>query len=83
IVANLIPQQPYVPPTKNDSDLLILPMFYEFFNPPPSVVSLVPIAPAPRPVDSTNSPSSTSIHQDAPSQSNSFSQATEQSLIIS
>ncbi|GJR65788.1 retrovirus-related pol polyprotein from transposon TNT 1-94 [Tanacetum coccineum] len=67
IVPNLIPQQPYAPPIKNDLDLLILPMFYELFNPPPSVVSPVPIAPAPRPIDSPSSPLSTSIDQDAPS----------------
>ncbi|GJS46460.1 retrovirus-related pol polyprotein from transposon TNT 1-94 [Tanacetum coccineum] len=44
---------PYVPPTKNDWDLLFQPMFDEYFNPLPSVVSLVPTAAAPRLVDKT------------------------------
>ncbi|GJY93301.1 retrovirus-related pol polyprotein from transposon TNT 1-94 [Tanacetum coccineum] len=47
---------PYVPPTKNDWDLLFQLMFDEYFNPPPSVVSLVPIAAAPRPADPTANP---------------------------
>ncbi|GJX48168.1 retrovirus-related pol polyprotein from transposon TNT 1-94 [Tanacetum coccineum] len=42
-------------------------MFDEFFNPPPSVVSPVVVAAAPRPVDPTGSPVSTLIDQDAPS----------------
>ncbi|GKB87114.1 hypothetical protein Tco_0959386 [Tanacetum coccineum] len=56
----------YVPPTKNDWDLLFQPMFDEYFNPPPSVVSLVPATAASRLVDSTSTPLSTSIEQDAP-----------------
>nr|GEW54068.1 zinc finger BED domain-containing protein RICESLEEPER 2-like [Tanacetum cinerariifolium] len=47
LVLNPIPQPPYVPPTKNDWDIVFQPMFAEFFNPPPSVVSLVPVAAAP------------------------------------
>ncbi|GKE40593.1 hypothetical protein Tco_1463998, partial [Tanacetum coccineum] len=42
-------------------------MFDEFFNRPPSVVSLVPIAAASRPVEPTVSLVSTLINQDAPS----------------
>ncbi|GJR90929.1 retrovirus-related pol polyprotein from transposon TNT 1-94 [Tanacetum coccineum] len=42
-------------------------MFDEFFNPPLSVVSLVPACVAQRPVDPTGSPVSTSIEQYAPS----------------
>ncbi|GJR47418.1 retrovirus-related pol polyprotein from transposon TNT 1-94 [Tanacetum coccineum] len=57
-------------------------MFDEFFNPPLSVVSPVPVAPAPRPVDIIGSPVSTSINQDAPSTSNPSSQEQEQSPII-
>nr|GFA95292.1 retrotransposon protein, putative, unclassified [Tanacetum cinerariifolium] len=58
----------------NDWDLLFQPMFDELLNPPPSVVNQVPKAIAPiseviPPVnaDSTGSPSSTTIEQDAPS----------------
>ncbi|GKD66501.1 retrovirus-related pol polyprotein from transposon TNT 1-94 [Tanacetum coccineum] len=74
---NPIPQPPYVPPTKNDWDILFQPMFDEFFNPRPSVISPVPIVAAPRSVDPTL------IDQDTPSTSNSSSQEQEQSLIIS
>ncbi|GKD23853.1 retrovirus-related pol polyprotein from transposon TNT 1-94 [Tanacetum coccineum] len=60
---------PYVPPTKNDWDLLFQPMLYEYFNPPPSVVSPVPAATTPRPFDPIGSHSSTSIDQAVPSAS--------------
>ncbi|GJW97328.1 retrovirus-related pol polyprotein from transposon TNT 1-94 [Tanacetum coccineum] len=43
------------------------PMFDEFFSPPASVASLVPVEEAPTLVESTGSPSSTTIDQDAPS----------------
>nr|GEX46574.1 hypothetical protein [Tanacetum cinerariifolium] len=61
---NHIPQPPYVPPTKNDKDLLFKPMFDDYFNPPLSFVSPVQAAAAPRPVDLASSPSSTTIDQD-------------------
>ncbi|GJS26423.1 retrovirus-related pol polyprotein from transposon TNT 1-94 [Tanacetum coccineum] len=70
LVPNPIPQPPYVPPTKNDWDILFQPMFDEFFNPPLSVVSSVFVSTAPRPVDLTGSLVSTSIDQDAPATSN-------------
>ncbi|GKC94879.1 hypothetical protein Tco_1160321 [Tanacetum coccineum] len=58
-------------------------MFDEYFNPLPSVVSLVPAAVAPRPADLTGSPSSTSIDQAAPSTSTSSTIQETQSLVIS
>ncbi|GKC20124.1 hypothetical protein Tco_1022274 [Tanacetum coccineum] len=58
-------------------------MFDEFFNPPPSVVSPVPVAAALRPVDPACSPMSTSIDEDAPFTSNPLTQEQEQSPIIS
>nr|GEX09606.1 putative Gag-Pol polyprotein [Tanacetum cinerariifolium] len=61
---NHIPQPPYVPPTKNDKDLLFQPMFNDYFNPPLSFVSPVQAAAAPRPVDPASSPSLTTIDQD-------------------
>ncbi|GJZ90204.1 hypothetical protein Tco_0662131 [Tanacetum coccineum] len=82
LVQNPIPQPPYVPPIKNDWDILFQPMFDEFFNPPLSVVSLVPFVSALRPVVPTGSPVSTSIDQDAPSTSNPSTQEQEKSLII-
>nr|GEX31999.1 retrovirus-related Pol polyprotein from transposon TNT 1-94 [Tanacetum cinerariifolium] len=67
LVQNPPSTTPYVPPTKNDWDLLFQPIFNEYFNPPPSVVSLVPTAAAPRHADMISSPLSTSIDQVAPS----------------
>nr|GEZ99605.1 retrovirus-related Pol polyprotein from transposon TNT 1-94 [Tanacetum cinerariifolium] len=61
LMPNLPSSIPYVPPTKNDWDILFQPMFDEFLNPPPSIVSLVPAAVAQRPVDPTCLPMSTSI----------------------
>nr|GEV47390.1 hypothetical protein [Tanacetum cinerariifolium] len=58
-------------------------MFDEFFNPPPSVVSLVLLVIARRYADPTVSLVSTSIEQDAPSASTSSNQEQEQSLLIS
>nr|GFD51080.1 hypothetical protein [Tanacetum cinerariifolium] len=69
---------PYVPPSRNDWDLLFQSMFDELLNPPPSVahqapeviapiVDVIPLVQA----DSTGSPSSTTVDQDAPSQSKS------------
>ncbi|GJX77071.1 hypothetical protein Tco_0323882 [Tanacetum coccineum] len=58
-------------------------MFDEFFNPPPSVVSLVPAAAARRPTDPTDLPISTSLEHDAPSASTSSTQEQEHSPIIS
>nr|GFA84043.1 hypothetical protein [Tanacetum cinerariifolium] len=64
----------YVPPSRNDWDLLFQPMFDELLNPPPSVVNQAPEVIAPIAevipqvdVDSTGSPSSTTVDQDAPS----------------
>ncbi|GJS06186.1 hypothetical protein Tco_0362982 [Tanacetum coccineum] len=44
--------------SKSSNDLLFQPMFDEYFNPLPSVVSLVLVAAAPRPADPTGLPSS-------------------------
>nr|GEX64754.1 uncharacterized mitochondrial protein AtMg00810-like [Tanacetum cinerariifolium] len=65
---------PYVPPSRNDWDLLFQPMFDELLNPSPSVdlqapevialiVDVIPLVQD----ESTGSPSSTSVEQDAPS----------------
>nr|GEX62671.1 ribonuclease H-like domain-containing protein [Tanacetum cinerariifolium] len=83
LVPKPIPQQPCNPPTKNDWVRLFQPMFDEYFNPSPSVVSPVQVAATPRVIDLSNSPVSTSIDQDAPSTSIPSIQEQEQSLIIS
>ncbi|GJW77235.1 retrovirus-related pol polyprotein from transposon TNT 1-94 [Tanacetum coccineum] len=69
LIPNPIPQQAFNPPTRNDWDRLFQPMFDEYFNPPPSAISLVQVADTPRVVDIADSPVSTSIDQDAPSTS--------------
>nr|GFC05645.1 integrase, catalytic region, zinc finger, CCHC-type, peptidase aspartic, catalytic [Tanacetum cinerariifolium] len=68
------PSTSYVPPSRNDWDSLFQPMFDELLNPPPSVVNQTPKAIAPIAevilpgyVDSIDSPSSTTVDQDAPS----------------
>nr|GEX10827.1 putative ribonuclease H-like domain-containing protein [Tanacetum cinerariifolium] len=78
-----------VPPSHNDWDLLFQPMFDELLNPPPSVVNQTPKAIAPIAevippgyVDSTGSPSSTTVEQDAPSTSNSPTPTETQSSVI-
>ncbi|GJV70125.1 retrovirus-related pol polyprotein from transposon TNT 1-94 [Tanacetum coccineum] len=83
LIPNHVSQQPCIPPTRNYWDRLFQPMLDEYFNPPTSVVSLVPATDAPRAVDIADSLMSTSIDQDAPSTSIPSTQQKEQSLIIS
>nr|GEV16530.1 retrovirus-related Pol polyprotein from transposon TNT 1-94 [Tanacetum cinerariifolium] len=79
----------YVPPSRNDWDLLFQLMFNELLNPPPSVVNQAPevFAPIAKVIpqvdaDSTGSPSSTTVDQDAPSPSKSLTTIEIQTLII-
>nr|GEZ12276.1 hypothetical protein [Tanacetum cinerariifolium] len=80
---------PYVLPSRNDWDLLFQPMFDELLNPPPSVnhqapeviASIVDVIP-PVQADSTDSHSSTTVDQDAPSPSKSHTTTETQSLVI-
>ncbi|GKF98915.1 hypothetical protein Tco_0297698 [Tanacetum coccineum] len=59
-------------------------MFDEYFTPPPSVASLVLAVLAPVPADSTDTPSSTTIDQDAPSINTSqIAQESQSPLILS
>ncbi|GJX26284.1 hypothetical protein Tco_0232580 [Tanacetum coccineum] len=74
LVPNPHPSTPFVPPSRTDWDMLFQPLFDEFLNPSPSVDHPAPevVAPsneviAPVLADSTGSPSSTTIDQDAPS----------------
>nr|GFC01033.1 hypothetical protein [Tanacetum cinerariifolium]GFC02280.1 hypothetical protein [Tanacetum cinerariifolium] len=80
---------PYVPPSTKDWDLLFQPLFDELLTPPPSVdlQALEVIAPIvdvipPVQAESTGSPSSTTIDQDAPSPSKSQTTPEIQSFII-
>nr|GEZ64349.1 hypothetical protein [Tanacetum cinerariifolium] len=79
LIPNIIPQQPFIPPKRDDWDTLFQPLFDEYFSPPTIVVSIVPVAAAPRAVEIVDSPVSTSIHQDAPS-SNSTSQGSSSNV---
>ncbi|GJZ72215.1 hypothetical protein Tco_0636066 [Tanacetum coccineum] len=83
LVQNPSSATPVEPPTKNDWEILFQPIFDEHFNPSPSVASLVPAVVAPEPADSTGSPSSTQVDQDAPSPSTSQTPKDSKSLVIS
>nr|GEZ36855.1 hypothetical protein [Tanacetum cinerariifolium] len=79
----------YVPPSRNDWDLLFQPLFDELLNPPPSVDNqdaevIAPIVEVIPQVDddSTGSPSSTAVNQDAPSPSKSLTPTEIQSPVI-
>ncbi|GKE97710.1 hypothetical protein Tco_0021061 [Tanacetum coccineum] len=61
LVQNIPSSTPYVPPTKNDWEILFQPMFDGYLNPPPCVDLQVHAVIAPEPVVSTGSPSSTTI----------------------
>ncbi|GKE00306.1 retrovirus-related pol polyprotein from transposon TNT 1-94 [Tanacetum coccineum] len=71
LVPNAVSSTPYVPSSKKDWDILFQSMFDEYFNPPSSVISPQPPAVFPIPNDTTDTPSSTIIDQDAPSASTS------------
>nr|GEV28225.1 integrase, catalytic region, zinc finger, CCHC-type, peptidase aspartic, catalytic [Tanacetum cinerariifolium] len=80
---------PYVPPLRNDQDLLFQPMFDELLNPSPSVDPQTPeviasIANVIPPVQAelTGSTSSTTVDQDAPSPSKSQTTPKTQSSVI-
>ncbi|GJT11586.1 retrovirus-related pol polyprotein from transposon TNT 1-94 [Tanacetum coccineum] len=82
LVPNPVPQQPFNPLRRNDWDCLFQPMFDEYFNPPSSVASPVPVAVAPRAVEIAATPLSTTIVQDAPSSSTSLTNQQQQSSMI-
>ncbi|GJR82061.1 hypothetical protein Tco_0152846 [Tanacetum coccineum] len=67
LVPNLPPSAPFVPSSRKEWDLMFKLMFDEFHYPPANVSSPVPVVEAPAHVESTGSPSSTIVDQDAPS----------------
>nr|GFA50750.1 putative ribonuclease H-like domain-containing protein [Tanacetum cinerariifolium] len=74
LVPNLHPSTPFVPPLRTNWDILFQPLFNELRNPPPSVDLPAPEVIAPiaevvalEPVESTSSPSTTTVDQYAPS----------------
>ncbi|GKG49448.1 hypothetical protein Tco_0515900, partial [Tanacetum coccineum] len=84
ISSGLVPNPPsltpFVPPSRSDWDLLFQPMFDESLNPPSYVDLQAPEVIAP--IVSTDSPSSTTVDQDAPSSSNSHTTQETQTPII-
>ncbi|GJS44613.1 retrovirus-related pol polyprotein from transposon TNT 1-94 [Tanacetum coccineum] len=79
LVPNLVPAAPYVPPTNKDLEILFQPMFDEYLEPPRVERPVSPAPAAQVPVNSTGTPSSTTIDQDAPSPSHSPSSSALQS----
>ncbi|GKC99983.1 retrovirus-related pol polyprotein from transposon TNT 1-94, partial [Tanacetum coccineum] len=89
LVLNPPPSTLFVPPSRFDWDILFQPLFDELHTPSPNVdlpapevIALIVEVVAPEPADSTGSPSSTTVDQDAPSSSNSQSITKTQSLVI-
>ncbi|GKD09316.1 retrovirus-related pol polyprotein from transposon TNT 1-94, partial [Tanacetum coccineum] len=72
----------FVPLSRHEWDLVFQPVFDEFFSPPVSVASPNPVEEDPAPVESTSSPSSTIVYQDAPSPSTSQTTPQSQSQTI-
>nr|GEX13917.1 hypothetical protein [Tanacetum cinerariifolium] len=79
----------YVPPSRNDWDLLFQPMFDELLNPSPSidpqapkVIALIADLIHPVQAESTDSPFSTTVDQDTPSPSKSQTTPETQSSVI-
>ncbi|GJU93692.1 retrovirus-related pol polyprotein from transposon TNT 1-94 [Tanacetum coccineum] len=83
LVQNIPSSTPYVPPMKNDWEILFQLMFDEYLNPPPCVDLQVPAVITPEPAVSTGTPSLTTIDQDAPSSSTSQTNQETPSLVIS
>ncbi|GKF95164.1 hypothetical protein Tco_0287899 [Tanacetum coccineum] len=67
LVPNLVPAAPYVPHTNKDLEILFQPMFDEYLEPPCVERPVSPTSVVQVPVNSTSTPSSTTIDQDAPS----------------
>ncbi|GJZ20471.1 retrovirus-related pol polyprotein from transposon TNT 1-94 [Tanacetum coccineum] len=79
LIPNPVPAAPYVPPTNKDLEILFQPMFDEYLEPPRVERSVSPAPAVQVPVNSTGTPSSTTIDQDAPSPSHSPSSSALQS----
>ncbi|GJX32123.1 retrovirus-related pol polyprotein from transposon TNT 1-94 [Tanacetum coccineum] len=82
LVQNPSSSTPNVPPSKKYWDILFQPLFDEYFNPTPCVVSPMLPADVPIPANTTSTPSSTTMDQDAPSASTSPTNQEIQALVI-
>nr|GEV32364.1 hypothetical protein [Tanacetum cinerariifolium] len=74
LVPDTPPLTPYAPPSRSNWDILFQPLFNELLTPPPSVdppapevIALIIEVVAPAPAALTDSPSLTTVDQDAPS----------------
>ncbi|GJV83968.1 retrovirus-related pol polyprotein from transposon TNT 1-94 [Tanacetum coccineum] len=79
LVPNSVLAAPYVPPTNKDLEILFQPMFDEYLEHPRVERPVSPALAVQVPVNSTGTPSSTTIDQDAPSLSHSPSSSALQS----
>ncbi|GJW18629.1 putative ribonuclease H-like domain-containing protein [Tanacetum coccineum] len=79
LVPNPVPAAPYVPPTNKDLEILFQLMFDEYLEPPRVERPVSPTPAVQVPVNSTSTPSSTTINKDAPSPSHSPSSSALQS----
>ncbi|GJX96237.1 copia protein [Tanacetum coccineum] len=82
LVPNPPPSAPFVPPSRHEWDIVFQPVFDEFFSPPASVASPVLIKEDPALIESTGSPSLTTVDQDSPSTSTSQTTPQSQSQTI-
>nr|GEV15992.1 retrovirus-related Pol polyprotein from transposon TNT 1-94 [Tanacetum cinerariifolium] len=89
LVPNTPLSTPFVPASRSDWDILFQPLFDELLTPPPcvdhpalEVIASIAEVIAPEPIASTDSPSSTTVDQDAASLSNSQITPETQSPII-
>nr|GEX53705.1 retrovirus-related Pol polyprotein from transposon TNT 1-94 [Tanacetum cinerariifolium] len=78
-VPNLVPAAPYVPPINKDLEILFQPTFDEYLEPSHVERPVYPALAVQVPVNSTGTPSSTTIDPDAPSPSISPSSSALQS----
>ncbi|GJV59968.1 retrovirus-related pol polyprotein from transposon TNT 1-94 [Tanacetum coccineum] len=79
LVPNPVPAAPYVPPTNKELEILFQLMFDEYLEPPRVERPVSPALAVPVPFNSADTPSSTTIDQDAPSPSHSLSSSALQS----
>ncbi|GJW02086.1 retrovirus-related pol polyprotein from transposon TNT 1-94 [Tanacetum coccineum] len=82
LVPNPVPAAPYVPLTNKELEILFQPMFDEYLEPPRVERPVSPAPAVPILVNSADTPSSTTIDQDAPSPSHSPSSSALQSPSI-
>ncbi|GKC31324.1 retrovirus-related pol polyprotein from transposon TNT 1-94 [Tanacetum coccineum] len=79
LVPNLVPATPYVPPINKELKILFQPIFDEYLETPHVERLVSPASAVPVPFNSSGTPSSTTIDQEAPSQSHSPSSSALQS----